>query len=250
MNPWRKLILFASIVVLPAIAVGVSNLRVFPDSAFVATVMLLITVVVAGVFTWQSKDAIAKIARYCVLADVIICVILCFNLGGHWLLSREVSAARQAVADRRVEEDRDEKRREAEARRQIEIERAKTESLKEQTRAINAERRRLSQLPPERRRSVLAAASSRTAPESRDEHAAPQSAEASITPAPVTQLTPEQVTEKWWWYLTALAFAECFASILAGAVLQSIWEWDRNHAGVPDHPQNGVAWPREIEMGK
>lgn len=45
----------------------------FPDSSLSATGMLLITVIVAGVFTWQSADATAKIARYCVIADVIIC---------------------------------------------------------------------------------------------------------------------------------------------------------------------------------
>jgi len=57
--------------------------------------------------------------------------------------------------------------------------------------------------------------------------------------APVTapKLTPEQVRESWWWRLTALAFAECFASVLAGAILAGIWEWDRNHDGIPDDQQ-------------
>jgi hypothetical protein len=50
-------------------------------------------------------------------------------------------------------------------------------------------------------------------------------------------LTPEQVRESWWWKLTALAFAECFASVLAGAILAGIWEWDRNHDGIPDDKQ-------------
>jgi hypothetical protein len=40
-----------------------------------------------------------------------------------------------------------------------------------------------------------------------------------------------------WWKLTALAFAECFASVLAGAILAGIWEWDRDHDGVLDHLQ-------------
>jgi hypothetical protein len=51
------------------------------------------------------------------------------------------------------------------------------------------------------------------------------------------RLTPEQVRKSWWWKLTALAFAECFASVLAGAILAGIWEWDRNHDGVPDYLQ-------------
>jgi|GEM_PF-3944505 len=61
---------------------------------------------------------------------------------------------------------------------------------------------------------------------------------ASITATP--RLTPEQVRESWWWKLTALAFAECFASVLAGAILAGIWEWDKNRNGVPDHLEQPV----------
>jgi len=32
------------------------------------------------------------------------------------------------------------------------------------------------------------------------------------------------VFRSWRWKLTALAFAECFASVLAGAILAGIWE--------------------------
>src|SRR5262245_47959463 len=103
MNPWRKTIIFTFIVLLPAVVVGISNFHVFPDSALSATIMLLITVGVAGVFTWQSGNATERISRFCVLADIIICAILCVNLGGHWLLAREVSAARRGVEERHAE---------------------------------------------------------------------------------------------------------------------------------------------------
>jgi hypothetical protein len=77
-------------------------------------------------------------------------------------------------------------------------------------------------------------------------------AEAAVIPSPEPTATPEvkaafapkltleQVREKWWWFLTALAFAECFASILAGAVLAGVWEWDRDHDGIPDHMQRQI----------
>jgi len=45
-----------------------------------------------AIFTWQSGDATPKIARYCVVADFVICAVLCANLAGHWILAREVSA--------------------------------------------------------------------------------------------------------------------------------------------------------------
>jgi hypothetical protein len=50
--------------------------------------------------------------------------------------------------------------------------------------------------------------------------------------------------------LTALAFAECFASVLAGAILAGIWEWDRNHDGVADHLQKPNEFPHEVDAGK
>jgi hypothetical protein len=65
-------------------------------------------------------------------------------------------------------------------------------------------------------------------------------------------LTPDEVRDKWWWFLTALAIAECAASVLAGVVLSGVWEWDRSHDGIRQRPQNGagVASAREISAPK
>jgi len=256
MNPWRKLILFTFIVLLPAVVVGISNLYVFPDSALAATIMLLVTVGVAGIFTWQSGAATARVARYCVVADLLICVVLCVNLGCHWLLAREVSAARQGVAERHTEEDREDRRelarKNAEAERELALKKADADLAAANAKLAEAERRRLLQLPVEQRRSVL---SVQQAPK---EAATPAPAIAPLTTsatpeikaAATPKLTPEQVREKWWAWLTALAFAECFTSVLAGAILCGVWEWDRNRDGIPDHLQHGAAWPRSIDVGK
>lgn len=204
--------------------------------------MLIVTVGVAGVFTYFSGDATAHIRRYCIVADVAICAILCFNLGGHWILAREVSAARQGVDERHAEEDREELRRTAEAERQLTLKKADAKLQRE-------ERRRLRLLPVEQRRSTLAApkAEAKATPPTLQPMAlvAPG---AKIEPA--ARLTPEQVRDSWWWRLTALAFAECFASVLADAILAGVWEWDRNHDGIPDHLQNGATWPRSLDVGK
>jgi hypothetical protein len=161
---WRKIILFTFTVLTPAIIVGVSNFAVFPDSSLPATLMLIVTVGVAGVFTYFSGDATAKVRRYSIVADFAICAILCANLGGHWILAREVSAARQGVEERHTEEEREERRRAAETERQLALKKAEADLKKadadliaRQTAAIHAERRRLAQLPIEQRRSVLKA---------------------------------------------------------------------------------------------
>jgi len=252
---WRKSIIYVFTVLLPFLMVGISNFHVFPDASLLATLMLVVTAGVAGVFTYFSGDATAKVRRYCILADVAICAILCVNLGGHWILAREVSTARQGVEARHAEEEREERRREAEAERQLRLKEAEAALVRDQAKVIREERRRLAQLPPSERRSVLRAPT-------KVEAAAMPAAAATIQPigmAPVEtpktlapRMTPDDVREKWWWFLTALAIAECAASVLAGVVLSGVWEWDRNHYGTPDHLRKGagVASPREISAPK
>ena len=241
----RKLILFCIIVLLPAVVVGISNFHVFPDSSWAATIMLVVTVGAAAVFTWQSSDATPRIARYCICADFVIAAIpLCANLAAHWILAREVSAAKQGVVERHTEEDRDDRRAKERVERELEIKKAEAELAAANVRLQNAERRRLAQLPRSERRSSI------TAPK-------PEPTKTAQTPAPIVapmtllpgaavmsasitstpRLTPEQVRESWWWTLTALAIAEVAASVLAGAILAGIWEWDRNRDGIPDHLQ-------------
>jgi hypothetical protein len=253
---WRKIILFTFIVLLPSVIVGISTFRVFPDSSLSATLMLIVTIGIAGVFTYCSSDATARIRRYCIAADVLICAILCVNLGGHWILAREVSASRQRLEERHTEEDREDRRRTAEAEMQLALKQAEADLLKQQTAAINADRRRLAQLPPEQRRSALSGGSVDPKAEAKASVAIPHSGESATpeaTPELASRLTPEQVREKWWWFLTALAIAECATSVLAGAILAGVWEWDRNHDGIPDHLQNlqqRTSWPQSLDVGK
>lgn len=236
----KKLLLFCIIVLLPATVVGISNFKVFPDSGLVATIMLVATVAAAGLFTWQSGDATPKISRYAICADFVVCLILCGNLAAHWILAREVSAARQGVVERHTEEDRDDKRAKERTDRELELKRAEGELAEKQARLQREERRRLAELPIRERRSTMTAPTPATGP-----IIAPMSFAAVTVSAPMkARLTPEQVRESWWWTLTALAIAEVAASVLAGAILAGIWEWDRNRDGINDALQTGKA-PRQ-----
>ena len=235
----RRLLLFAAVILLPAVIVGISNYTVFPDSLWQATLMLAVTVSASAIFTWQSGEATRKISRYCIVADFIICAILCANLAGHWILAREVSAARQGVVERHAEEDRTDARKAADVERQLKLRQAEAELADKQAKLQREERRRLAQLPVSERRSMMSAPA---APEpTQMPIIAPMSLVppgSATAPAPLARLTPDQVRESWWWKLTALAIAECVAGVLAGAILAGVWEWDRNHDGIPDHLQN------------
>lgn len=245
MNPWRKLLLFTFIVILPAVVVGVSNFKAFPESSFLATVMLLTTAGVAGLFTWKSNHATPKIVQYCIIADIVICALLCVNVGCHWIFSRELSGAKQSTVERHTEEDREEKRRIAEAERQVALKKAEADLAARQAQASNAEARRLAQLPRRMRQSQSPIIKPITPAPTMETGAIPE-AKAEIKP----KITEEQVRENWWWTLIALAFAECFASILAGGILMGVWEWDRNHDGIADHRQKPEEFPHEVDAGK
>jgi len=238
----RRLLLYATVVLLPAVIVGISNFAVFPDSAWQATLMLVVTLGASAIFTWQSGNATPKIARYCIVADFVICAILCANLAGHWILAREVSAAKQGVVERHAEEDRDDRRKTADAERQLALKKAEAELTAANIKLANAERRRLAQLPIAERRSMLSAPTPEptqtNAPIIAPMSLVPPGSVATVSaPIAVPRLTPDQVRDSWWWRLTALAIAECVAGVLAGAILAGVWEWDRNHDGIPDHLQ-------------
>jgi len=250
MNEWYKLIIFVFIVVGPAIVVGVSNYTAFPDSFGLATVMLIVTVGVAGVFTWKSNDATPKIVRYCIISDVIICAVLCANMAGHWILAREISGAKQGTVERHTEEDREEKRKTAEVERELALKKAEIDLQLARAKNAEAERRRLRQLPWEQRYSTATVQQ-------------PPVAIHTLEPQPIPEAgkpreTEQQVRDKWWWFLTALAVAECAASVLAGGILIGVWEWDRNHDGVDDRlqqapiklPVNLQEFPEVLPTGK
>lgn len=243
MSPAKLFFMFIGTVVGPALAVWIFNNRVFPDSSTPATIMLSIAVLIAATFTWRSRLTTPKTKMYCLWCHVAISGALCVNLGGHWLLAREVAAAKQGVVERHTEEDREDARREKEHAREMETKRADADLIARETRRANAEAWRLSQLPRDQRQSAL-----RPSPRA-------QMAPSDATSAQVAEmtagagkaegekphrLTPEEVVEKWILFLTIMAFVDCFMSVGSGAVLGVVWEWDKNQNGIPDHLEGQI----------
>jgi type VI protein secretion system component VasK len=241
----RKIILYLFTVLLPAVAVGISNFNVFADAVWLATIALLVTAGVAAVFNWASGDATPKVRRYAIGADFVICFVLCLNFACHWVMARQVSAAKQGVIEHHDEEDRQDKRAQERTERELALRKADTELAAENTKLQNAERRKLAQLPPSQRRAVITAATPETKP-TQTSIVAPMALVPAGTAvsAPIVikpRQTPDQVRESWWPTLVGLAIAEVFASVLAACILAGLWEWDRNHDGIPDHLQRGAA---------
>lgn len=248
---WGKSTIFVCCVVLAAIAVGISNYFVFYDSFWMATILLIMTVGVAAVTAYYSGDATQKIRRYCIIFHLVIGIFLCINLASHFVLAREVSAAKEGVVSRHEEEDRQEVFKQAEASRRAKLmaeqralEDARQKALRAEAAKLNAMRRMgyrgdgIPLAPP--------------AP-------APTIEEPKINETPIvkgkgdvaTPKTAEQIRREWNAWLTFWAFADVFASVIGGLILAGRWEWDRNRDGIADHLQQpiltGSTWDEETK---
>jgi len=246
---WAKLAIFVFTVLLPAIAVGISNWYVFRDSFVMATILLVITVGVAAVTTYYSGAALDKIRRYCLIFDLLIGVVLCINLTSHFLLAREVSAAKEAVEDRHIEEE-----------RHAVLQKKKTEQaallLERQATLLNAQRDALRMeavrndaarkagvrpgsgvtLPP------MPDMSDSTAEQPTDSlRAELDGIKKSREAKPPSD--PDAVKRAWNPWLTFWAFVDVFIAVIGGLTLASLWQWDRNNNGIPDDEEEEWALP-------
>jgi hypothetical protein len=228
---WGKAAGMLFAVIIPAALVAYANHKVFPDSSWIATGMIVTTCGIAGIFTVASGYATSKVRRYCLFAHLVLCIVLSANLAAHWVLSRQVSGAKQATAARHTEEDRADARRRAQVEdnlRLIESQRNLTAETTKQLRmeaVRNDSARRLGITAPRGARVSTPATA-----------AALPSLEAPQTPTDATpRLTVEQVMNKWNDWLLWFAVADLLVSVVAFGICALMWEWDKNRNGIPDH---------------
>lgn len=252
---WGRLALYGFCVAIPSIALGISNYKIFLDAFWMATLMLLVTAGVAAIFTYYAGQAVPQVRNYCTLADLVVCIFLCVNLGCHWAVTREISGAKESLVERHAEEDRAEERKNSEVDRQAKLmaeereltktqsELARQESLRLRNEAIrNDSARRLGFRIPQRLNPFRTAPT--PAPTVGPATEPTQNQAQSAAPgqqAAEQKVTPEDIRKAWNTPLMILAFIECFVSILAGAILSVVWEWDRNRNGIPDRQEGGVS---------
>jgi len=239
---WPKVAMFGFAVVLPAIAIGISNKHVFPKAFAIATIGLIVTVGICLISTYFSGNAEPKTRRYAMFHDLVIALILCVNFLFHFQIAREVSAAEdareareKATSTRETNLDRDVQRQQALAKLDAERVRLETEKLREQ-------RRVLVQLPSSQRRGVVAPGqTAQTAIEDKaNKNAAPEFSSASTLSAamPLAVIgTPEEIRASWFDWLFWAAAAEIFTAILGGMILMMVWRWDVDGDGIDDSLQ-------------
>lgn len=235
--PWGKLLIYTLAVVLPAATISISTYYALYDSFWIILMMLIISVGIAGVFTYYSGDATPKISRYCIIAAIVVGVVMSAGLIIHVLLSRELAIAIQDVDESRKAEDRADRRQREAAQvtadllaKQAELETAQRNRLRAEA-VRNDSARRLGLRP-----SQPASLPLPSVPSSLTSNA-PEMGATNEESTPVKPITPTQIRHKYSGWLIGAAIADVLSSVIAGLVLAGRWEWDRDHDGIDDRKQ-------------
>lgn len=233
---WGKLAIYFFTVLLPAIAVGISSWYVFRDSFSIAAISLVITCGVAALFTYYSGAAMAEVRRYCIIADIAICLVLVGNFCCHFIMAREISAAKESTIERHFEEDRGEVFKNNEAARQAQLmasgaQLAESQARLEKSQAVKIDSAKRAGLPLPKIAPSSSSFSLPTMPSISGTSAAPAAPKAE---GAGKGLSPDDVRLAWNPWLTFLAFLDVIVSVLAGAILAAVWQWDRNGDGIND----------------
>lgn len=234
---WPKVSMFAFAVVLPAIAIGISNKHVFAAAFPIATIGLIVTVGICLISTYFSGNAAPKTRRYAMFHDLVIALILCVNFLFHFQVSREVSAAEDARTASEKAGKVEQENLDRDTQRQLALSTARKELLTAETQTLKEQRRVLVQLPHSQRRLVAKPTAQQP------ENAATPGFSTAATIQPKAEHvdiigSPEEIRASWFGWLFWAAAAEIFAAILGGMILMMIWQWDVDGDGVADHLQS------------
>lgn len=219
---WGKFAGFIFAVLIPGGLVAYCNHLVFPESSYIAIGMVIVSIGIAGIFTVASSFATAKVRRYILAAHLALCIVLSANLAAHWVLSRQVSGAKQAKAERHEEEDRVDKRRREQVEENLRLMAEHRALVQADAKRFNAEAWRNNTA---RRLGLPAPRGAR--PASASEAPALPSLDVPRAADTKPRLTVEQVMEKWSERLLWFAIADLLASVVAFGVCALLWEWRR-----------------------
>lgn len=222
--------LWALIVLLPAVAIAVSTYHVFPDSFKIVGILIAISVGVSAWIVQNSDEPVRAIKRFGLLVKFALAVVMFANLAVHVQVSRELSGALSARAERHEEEDRADQRAQKAAQREKELMEARANETRATAEAFDKQRRLLVQLPTAQRRYVPPVASKIPPVEPSAE-----SAPALPGDKPKTmKADPDDIRQAWAPWMFWFAFAEALIAVVGGARLLVLRHWDADGNGIPD----------------
>lgn len=244
---WGLWFVFGTIVGIPAILTIYSSWKVFPDARFMALGLLAVTISGSAIFTFYASDMDDRSRHFSLVWKLLVAVCLCATVIVHFQVSREYSVAKGSMTERRVDEDRADKRREQVtqdlinlAKAQKDLTDAHAKATAAQAAADRAEARKLGMLPVHLRKPKEQTAPAATAtnmasvtiptPEASPSPASVDQAATAATP----KLTPEEVLLSWSWWLWMIQALDTGCVMLGLAILSVLYKWDGNRNGIPD----------------
>jgi len=202
---WLHWTIFVVLVVIPTVLVGYSSWELFPTALFICGLMLAGYFVSATIMHHLGHEQDAFLRQFSLIATIVLGVTGWLNVAVHAGLARNLSAASISRNERNEDADKD-------VERQLKLAAAYKE-------AAEAERRRLVQLEPGKRRSNLPSLS------------LPATA---ADKAAVKMKAPDQVREEAMPRITILGSLDVGLAFLALCVVLIRRNWDGDGNGVAD----------------
>ena len=229
---WPKVLMFLIAVVAPQVAIGISNLEVFPHAIMISCIIIGMIIAAGALSTYFSGNAAPKTRRLAIIHDSLIGCASIVVLLMHFQIAREVSAATDAVKANLEVNRIEQENKDRETSRQISLAAAKAEELKAEALKTKEETRKLIQLPPSQRRALIPV----TKP-TRETLTSFSSAVASNETSEAKKVqTPQEIRESWFKPLFIASAVELIIAILGGLALIGHWQWDVDGDGKPDTP--------------
>jgi hypothetical protein len=244
----QKWALWVLVVFLPALAIAYSTWHVFRDAFPIIALLLTVSVGVSAWTVVQSDEPDARLRQAGLAAKFALAVVGFANLAVHVQVARETSGAKEAVVSRHTEEDREQERRDKQARRDKLLAEARAAEMAAQKDAMRAEAVLNNSLPVRQRKRTVTPASTPT-PD-------PLAADPVTKPASVATIaaSPEEIRERWSWWVFAMTVLESFIAVVGGAALLVLRHWDADGNGIADWierlPETEVRrrFPREHQI--
>lgn len=223
-----KWVLWALVVLLPALAIAYSTWHVFRDAFPIISLLLVISVGVSAWTVVQSDEPDTRLRQAGLAAKFALAVIGFLNLGAHVQIAREMSGAKEGIVERHTEEDREQARLDAQARRDKLVAEARAAEIAAQKDAMRAEAYLNNSLPVRQRKRTVTVTATPTSD--------PLAPAAISTPAvgAVASISPDKVREGWSWWVFFLTIIESFVAVVGGAALLVMRHWDGNGNNVAD----------------
>lgn len=230
-----KWLVWGTVMILGSIALLISIHQSFRDAFVISIFLILITLILSAIILYYSDRGDKRICWYCIIVDSLLAIAIWIQVGSHFAMGREISAARDSTVERHQEEDRELER--AKQLHQMKLESTEADIQLNNSEAVRSQAKANEVYQIRRAGGRLSGGAPAPTPKN-ESGAAPSGSEEprKIDPGANARKyrRPEDIREEWSFFLLVLTFCETGAAILGASGLGVMFRIDKDKNDVPD----------------